>query len=57
MSEQRLLFDVVPPTLATRLWRSIPPRARARVLVILAEMVRAGLKQRMEDAREVRDED
>jgi hypothetical protein len=48
MSEQRLLFDVVPPAFATRLWRRMPPETREQVLAILAEMARRGLVGRQE---------
>lgn len=57
MSEQRLLFAVVPPTFATRLWRRMPPEARREALAVLAEMIRRGLTLPAGEGEEERDED
>ncbi len=56
MSEQLLLFDVVPPTFALRLWRGMSPETRRIVLAILAEMVRRGLTVPAPKREGVRDE-
>jgi len=58
MSEQHLLFDVVPPAFATRLWRRMSPQIRETTLAILAEMARRNLASQQEaKAKEARDED
>ena len=56
MDEQKLLFDVTPTVLGTRILSGLPQERRAELIRILAEMARRGLRPAADRTKEANDE-
>jgi hypothetical protein len=56
MDEQKLLFDVTPPVLGTRVLSRLPPEQRNELIRILAETARRGLRPAKDRTKEANDE-
>jgi len=56
MDEQKLLFDVTPTVLGTRILSRLPPEQRNELIRILAETARRGLRPAKDRTKEANDE-